>query len=152
MKNNELYQLAQGLNAVKDLKGVQFAYAVLKNKKIVKDELDILSEAIKASPEFEEFDKKRVDIVKKFAEKDESGEAKVINQFVVTDNSALDAAITPLKEEYKKVIEKREKQIEEFNTLLESESTVVAFKIDQASIPNDISVEQLENIRWIVEE
>jgi hypothetical protein len=153
MKNNELYQLADGLGKMGDLTGVKFAYAIVKNKRIVEDEIKLLSESLKASDKFTEFDKKRVEIVKEHADKDEKGEAKIEgNQYVVSDTKAMEAAIDPLKEEYKDTIEAREAQIKEFNEMLEKEINIELYKIKQDDLPKDISVAQLESIRWIVEE
>jgi hypothetical protein len=153
MKNNELYQLADGLGKMGDLTGVKFAYAIVKNKRIVEDEIKLLSESLKASDKFTEFDKKRVEIVKEHADKDEKGEAKIEgNQYVVSDTKAMEAAIDPLKEEYKDAIEAREAQIKEFSEMLEKEINIELYKIKQDDLPKDISVAQLESIRWIVEE
>ena len=75
MKNKELQPLLQSIDAVGNLSGVKFVYAIVKNKKLITAELETLQEAIKSSEKFLEYDKERIVICEKHADK-ENGKPK----------------------------------------------------------------------------
>jgi hypothetical protein len=154
MKNKDLYTLSQGLESVGNLVGVTFGYAVNKNKRIIKGEIEVLEESIKTSEGFSEFRKKQEEIVKKYAKKDEKGEfiIKNFNYDIIGNEQEIETAIAPLKEEYKEVIEARETQIKGYNELLEKESGIKLYMVKKEDLPKDITAKQLEGIFDIVEE
>ena len=51
----------------------KIAYAIAKNKKVIQDEVDAIEEASKASPEYEEYAKEHVALLRKHAKKDDKG-------------------------------------------------------------------------------
>ena len=72
MKRQDLYTLLNGFEAVKDLKGVNFAYARAKNKKLVLAELELLKGVLKDSDRFAEYDKKRIELCEVHCKKDKN--------------------------------------------------------------------------------
>ncbi|MFW6272824.1 MAG: hypothetical protein ACOC2U_03490, partial [bacterium] len=82
MKRSEVIGLLNTIDNVLPLsKKVKFNYALLKNKKILEAEQEIIKEVLKPSDAFMEFDQKRIDVCKKHADKDENGEV-IINDDV----------------------------------------------------------------------
>ncbi len=155
MTKNESVGLYQALNQLGSLKGVKFAYAVSKNLSILKPDIESLEKAITPTPEYSEFEKLRIAMVEKFAKKNEKGEfEKKGNNYQIEDGKQgeLDAEFEALKKEHQEVFDARFNQVEEYNKLLSTDSTVVLYKVALADVPSDISVNQMYSIKEIVEE
>lgn len=155
MTKNESVALFNALNTLGKLKGVKFAYAISRNVSLLKAELESLEKASAGSKEFEEFEAKRIAMVEGFSKKDKDGKPeKKGNNYIIEDGKQpeLDASFEALKKDNKEVWEARMKQIEEYNELLKTESTVKLHKISLNDIPAEISVEQMHSITEMVEE
>lgn len=155
MTKNESVALFQSLNRLGNLKGVKFAYGVSRNISLLKPEVESLEKAVAVSEEYAEFEKKRIALVEKFAKKDEKG------KFIMTGNNyeieegkqgELDKEFEELKSDNEEVFSARLKQVEEYNELLKTESSVVLHKVSLADVPVDISVQQMFGISAIVDE
>lgn len=156
MKKSETIALYNGLNSVGNLTGVIFSYGVNKNMSILKLEIEVLQKAITPSKEFNEYDEKRVEIVKEYAKKDEKGEFVLVevngrkSYDVDGREEEVENEIKPLKEEYKEAIEAQEKQIADYNALLETESDVKLHKVKLEDVPKDITAAQMNAIFAII--
>jgi hypothetical protein len=149
----EIIVLYQSLNKLGNLSGVKFAYSVNKNIHLIEPEIKSLEKALEASEEFKKFEEKRMALVEKFAKKDEKGE-KVVkdNQYEIEDHEEFNKEFEILKEENKEVYETRQKQIDEYNELLKSESTVILHKIALSDVPTNITVAQMGSISLLVDD
>lgn len=152
MKNKDLYTLHNGLEAVSKLGGARFSYGVSKNKKLIIAELTTIEEANKPSDEFKKYDEERIALCKEMSHKDEKGEAKMIGRnFDIIDIDAFNKAFDKLKTKHKEAFDGYIKQQEDYNTLLEQESTVELFKIKQEVLPEDITPTLLDGIFSVIE-
>jgi hypothetical protein len=151
MKNNELQQLLIGLNRAKQLKGVKFAYAISKNITILEREIKALNKLSEPSPEFMEYDKKRLSVCSEFADKDKNGNP-VIQQgnFLISERSKFDKAMAKLKKEHKEAYDNHAKKLEEFDELMEEEANIELFKVSLEVVPDDINGEVLHSIMPII--
>lgn len=147
MNKKELLEFNNALKSVSDLKGVKFAYAVTKNKNNIKNEVEAIVEAQNQSDEYKEYEKERIALCEEMAIKDENGKPK-INKFnyEIEDEKAFEVKFDELKEKHKEAIEKREKQLEDFELLLEEAAEVKIHKVKIEDLPNDITPKQLEGI------
>jgi hypothetical protein len=128
-KLNELYA---SIEANSPFTGVKIAYAVAKNKKIIKDLLEPISEVGAPSPEYSKFDAERVKLCTEHAKKDANGSPVVVgSKYIMMDQKAFDAAFTELKEQFAVVIEKREQQGKEIDDLLNSEVEVTFHSVPE---------------------
>ena len=147
MKNKEVITLSNQLSTLSGLKGVALSVAIVKNKKLLDAEKDALTEGVKATEKYNEYDTKRIELAQKHAQKDEDGKPKVEgNTFVMEDMEAFNKELDVLREEYKEELDARDKQIEEFNELLEKESSVELVQVTKEDLPEDITVAQMEII------
>lgn len=150
MLNKELQPLLQAINACGNLSGVKIAYSLNKNKKLITAELETLQEAIKPNEKFLEYDKKRIETCKKYADR-ENGEPKMKdNNFIITDRKEFDKEIEKLNKDNKEILDEREKQGKEFNELLKKESTFAPYMVDYKELPESISVSQLSGIDILI--
>lgn len=153
MKKKDILSLYKGLNSLGGLRGVKFTYAVAKNIRVLHDEITSLEKAVEADEQFQEYDKKRVELAKEHAQKDEKGEPKVENsQFVLEDQKAFEKEHALLRDEYADTIAKRENQLAEYKELLEEDVAVELHKINISQVPDDISTEQMYAILPVIEE
>lgn len=153
MKRKELYDLLNGFETVKDLKGVKFAYARAKNKKLVLAELELLKDVLKDSDKFVEYDKKRIKLCEVYCTKDDKGKPVIKNRKYdgLTKNEEFNKKLEKLGEEFKEVIEQKKKNAEEYQTLLDGEVDIPLHKIKLDDVPSDITGAQLESIDLILE-
>lgn len=154
VKRVELMQLGNSFNAVSDLKGVKFAYAILKNKKIIANELEVLQTLAKPNPKFREYETKRVALCEEYCDKDEKGKPKVEkNNYVgLEENEKFKEELNKLQEEYKSVLDNQNKKREEYITLMQEEIEIDLYKVILDNLPEDITPKQLESIKLIVED
>lgn len=138
------------------LSGAKFAYAVAKNLGLLQPEIDALKKALEASDEFQKYDEARVELAKSHAKKNDKGEPETTKNaqgqetFVLEDQEAFDKAFEALKEEHKATLEARQKQVDEQNELLKTESTVTLYKVALADVPNAITADQMKGLAEII--
>lgn len=160
MKNREIFALAQGITRVGHLKGIKFAYGIVKNKKIIDAEIENLRELVKTNPTFDEFTKVRMELIKELAEKDEKGEIKAVTndkgqtEAVIPDDKKeeFEIRLQALREQHKEAIEEQEKKEADFEAFQKEESKVEFYKIKLKDVPEDISAEEMQSIQELIEE
>lgn len=144
--------LGQALSVL-NLKGVKFAYAVGKNLEIIKSEVNALMKSQEASKEYQEFDKQRIELASEMSNKDEKGNPIIENNnYQIQDLIKFKKALDILKGKHKKAVDAREKQVKEFEELLQEKTKVKLHKIKLAEVPDDISTQQMASIMVIIQE
>jgi sensor histidine kinase YesM len=157
LTRQQVSDLYSGLQGVASVKGAKFAYAVARNISLLKNEIEALSEAYKMDEGYTTYEKERMELAKSHAEVDDKGKPKttIVNgssEFVVKDHSAFEADFEKLKETHSDAFYGREKQVEEFKELLESETEVELHALQSENVPEDITAGQLTSIFEIVAE
>jgi len=148
-KKKELFILFQNLEKLNDLEGIKFAYAISKNKKMLKDEIESLQEIIKPSKEIEEYERKRINLCEKYAEKDKNNKPIIEDnryKFINDDKDKFEKDIKILMDENKELLEKQNKKNEEYLKLLEEDIEINLYKINKSDIPEKITPRQLDYI------
>ena len=142
----ELFELWYGLPALANLRGFKLGYAIARTKAKLKIEIEVLQEVLKPAPAFEEYEKRRMELCRKFAQKDGQGNPMIQgNEFVFGDNrGAFDTEMVPLQEEYAQAIEDRKKQTEDYVAGLKEPLTVEVHTVALEDVPEDVTVSQVE--------
>lgn len=148
MKRSELFDLynkLQGLRYHSDNK--KFSYALIKNIKSIESDINELNEIIKPNEDFLQFEQERISVCKSHAIKDENGEP-ILNgdEFQIENMEQFNADLEPMKVKYQDVLSKRQKQIEEYNTLLDEEIQEDLIKIGPDDLPDGITPNEIEDI------
>lgn len=154
MKNVDLFRLRDGLNDVSNLKGVKFAYSVLKNKKLVEDEIALIQKSVEMSPEYQEYERNRIELCEKYADKDKDGKSVVVNgAYQIENKTEFNVEVEKIKNENLKFIEERVKQVNDYEVLLQEESDVAEklSKVKEEYLPSDITANQLQSIIEMIE-
>lgn len=163
MRNIEILNLVEALNnnieELKKLKGAKFAYAIIKNLETLNTESKVIQSVYTISDEYKEYDKARVDLCERYADKDENGQPiknyitdKSFEYKLDLTNQVFISAMDELTQKYKdSIITNNEKSLE-YNKFLMEESTIKFTDIDFSTIPDDISVELLSVIKPFVKD
>lgn len=160
MKNLDLYKLKQALEGLGSVENVSFAYAVVKNLKLLEKEIEILEEVRKPSEQFiTEFQPKVDELVKKHSKKDEDGNPEQTDtpqgQTIAVDPAKKDKfekEFTELEKENQELVDQRMEQLNKFNDLLQEETVIELVKIKKEDLPENIKVAELYGISDILED
>lgn len=151
MRKRDLYVFIQSLNSVVELKGVKFAYAVLKNKRKIEEEIKLFEEVIRPNPEFEEYERKRITLCEIHSEKDTEGRPVIVeDKYKLVDVDLFNSELEKLKTNYQEVIDERIRQINEYNVILDETLDINFEKLNFLDIPTNISAKELESIEFMV--
>jgi len=151
MKRKDLYVYMESIEKVSSLKGVKFAYTLIKNKKKIEEEIKILEEVVKPSEGFTEYEKQRINLCEINCEKNKEGNPIIENnRYKIINVEKFDSELNELKEKNKEFIKEREKQINEYNNMLNDDIEIDFSKVGFEDLPTDISTEQLESIEFMV--
>lgn len=148
LKNWELLDLLHGFDAVGDLRGVKFAYAVAKNKDRVLREVRSLQKSIEPSKEVMKYEKERISLCLIYCQKDENGKPLIQHDIYVgvDGNPKFDEALAKLKDEFKEALDKQKEDQEEYDRLLNEEVEVEFHPLQFADVPEDTTASQMSGI------
>lgn len=153
LKVVQILSLWNVINKIQDEKSklpAKFSYALVRTKKYIEPEITSFEEAQKPSAEYIAFENERVDLCKKYAKKDESGQPVVLNgaKFDMVEETLpeFDAKFLELQEKYKDAIETRNAHIAKLNEILDEEREVTIHQISESELPESIETSVLEVI------
>jgi len=164
IKRKELFLLQKAFVAVKDLKGIKFAYAIAKNNKLINSEIETLQEIIKPDEKYGEYDQKRIELCEKFCEKDENGKPKKIdirnrenkiigyNYVGLESNSEFKEKLKVFMKENKEIIDSQKEKEKEYNKLLDEKVDINIYKIKLEDIDENITPAQMDGIVLLINE
>lgn len=155
MKRRELSAIIDTLEDVSELKGAKFAICLLKNRKEIEKQIEEdrknFETLLKPSEKFEKYDKLRVDLCVLHSEKDENGEPVIEDEkYIIGDSELFDIELDKLSKTYDITIQKRKKQIEEYQKIMEEDIDITFHQLDIEDIPNDISEIQLRGLEFML--
>lgn len=155
MKRKEINTLLKALDGVSEIKGVKFAFAILKNRKKLETQIEedksIFEEILKPSDGFKEFENKRVDLCVLYSEKDENGNPLTENeQYKINDVEVFNKELETLSEKYSEDINNRYKQVSDYNSLMEEEIEITFVKVNYEDLPEGVSEKDLKPISFMI--
>ena len=161
-----------GLNGVlkkmADVKDTKFAYMVMKNTLTIDAEIEILKKMVEIPADVQEklneFETKRMEFVKQYANKDDKGELIIVNNNydVTEENLALfNVEFDKLTEEYKEFLTAKTDNDVKIAELLAEEIDIELRSISKDKLdfiidfddgcPKDLTAKQLDLIRMLEE-
>ena len=153
IKNRNLFQLRNALQVVGRHQGVKFAYAVAKNLKMINAEIELLVDTIKPSDKWAEYDNKRVLLCIKYAEQKDGKPRFENNNYIIKDKKKFEKELDELRNEYKVEIDKQDKKLKEYNTvLLEQKTDIELHLIPMDDIPKEILAVEMGGIFDLIKE
>lgn len=163
MKVEELITLGERLQknyvAFKNLDGAKFTYALIKNIKLIEEEITTIQKNFEPTEAFKKYDAERVELCEKMARKDEN-DKPIKNpigdgQFkydIDLESEEWKSAFAELQEKHKDAIDAAKASDEKFKALLGTESSVKFLMIDIADIDPKITVDLMNIIYPFIKE
>lgn len=133
LKRNDLFKLFNALSSLKGKFNKHFQLYVFDNINILEPMVKSMSEVFKPSEKFMEFEKKRNDILKRLAEKDDKGSPKTYidpytkadSYYILPDNIKIaQEEIRVLQEPYRDAIDENINQQKEADKILQEDVDV----------------------------
>ena len=151
-----VYQLTNARKALDDVsnyQGLEFAYAVFKNKQLIDNRLMDVEFIKNVTPQVVEYEKIRVTLCENFADKDPNGKPIIENDtYIISDKDSFKIKMDELLEKYKPFVDERMEQIELFNKKMNDIVDFQFIKIKKEQIPPQINTaSELENISFMIE-
>ena len=147
----KLFNLLNAFETVKDLPGVKFAYAVIKNKAKINQEITALNKNMQPTAEYRKWEKARVALCQKHCTKKDGKPVIENNKFIgLEKNLTFEKALDGLKKNYKPTLDDYKKKVDEYNRKITEEIEFDIHKIAKKDIPVNITPKQLEVIEIIV--
>lgn len=141
----DLYNKLQGVKYHSDSK--IFSYALIKNIKIIEDEIMKLNEVIKPEDRFKDFEQERIGICQKHCLKDENGNPIVhSDEYQIEDMNKFNEDLIPIKEKYIDVLQHRQSQINTYNFMLDEDVKLDFVKVGPNDLPESITPNEIEDI------
>jgi hypothetical protein len=138
---SKVVQIANALEAIKSTNKM-LTYAIIKNKKIIESEVDALREAIKTdSDEYKNYATEIREITNKYGARDDAG--RIITTLTGfkpkedVDLAEVQEIINGVNEKYKEAIDARDKQLEQYNNMLNDEVDIEFYDINLELLPDD---------------
>ena len=132
-----------------------FVFALEKNKSVIKA---ILSEVDKkrdelVPAEYIEFENQRIKLLSEFAQRDEAGQAIVIDGRVqLKDETEFSEKFEALKEKYKNAISEVSEADKKLTEFIQEDVSVEFAKVSFKFVPDVITSEQYEAIKFFIKE
>ena len=151
MKNSQAVAIYQQKELLNNLKGYKFTKAVIVNLQKIKEELEYINMYVKPSKEFIEYHKLKEEMLIKYSDGKHETNGEYINYIIPEDKKEdYSREINALAAEYKEVLDSSRENANKYSEAVESECTIDFMLIDEKDIPEDISVQQMEQIiHWI---
>lgn len=153
MKNKDLYNLLEGIKDIisSNYKGIPFSFFLVKNKKLLEEEITLMENSIKMPQKYIEFEQKKIELLKKCSTDSTNNiryqqiSATRIQYLLQDDKKDLfETSIKELIEEYKDYNEEFSQKLKEQENFLNEESTLQLNKINQTNLPENISTLHFE--------
>jgi len=159
MKKQNINNLLNHIEKLSHIRGVKFSYCLVKNKKMLIEELDNIKKSLRVldkiqAEEFDKYNKERIIIAKKHADKDTDEKPIIINDnYKISDMISFNKEFEKLKEKYKEIVAITSEFDNENNKLLDEDVGIDFNKIKLSDLPDELSQSQIEPIiDFIIEE
>lgn len=147
-------EIVNGADKLKSLQGVKLTYAINKNMKALKSEIEAMEESSSPSEKMQKYNDACNELVISEAKRDEKGEfiSAGEGRIVLKDTASYKAKKTELDEQYKDEIEKSKVKDAEFDVLFKEPFDFEFFQVLPEFIPDSITCEQMDLIFEMVKE
>jgi len=149
LTNSKVLDIYSVLSGMKGKYTNKLKFAIKRNKDLFNGPVDGIKEkSVSNDEKLAEYNDKRTEKIKECAVRDENGNIiqETADTIKIQDSRIEEfrTAIKSLSEEYKESLDKRRKELEDFNKFLTEETDVEVFKFSNELIPEDLSQEEYE--------
>lgn len=154
MTREQLVRMGGALKSVMSMEGVKFAYAVVKNLKLIEGEIADLQKAVAIPEGMIAFEKARIELCEKMCQRDAEGKPVIENgAFAGLDKDPeFIKALEVLKVEHAEALAKRSAQEEQYKKLMAEEIEVKLHKVKVADLPSKLNANQLAMLEAMIDD
>lgn len=146
MKRIEVLNLPQVFENLKNAKGLGFAYALMKNKKIIEAEKENLNTTLLTSEKYKQFLTEMNALIKDYCV-EHSGNDPILLESVELlegkDKVEFENAVKKLQDDYADAISERKFNIDEYQSFIKDDSDVEFYKINESYLPDELTLHEL---------
>jgi hypothetical protein len=159
MKKIDIYKFVINYEKLNNLEGFDFIISIAQNYSLFKDEMESYTQARTSNLEYKNYKDESQKIISLSSEKDEFGNPLIVTgddgaQSYRIEKDKMDDTINELNnlsEKYQTAIKKQEALESQFYSALEENADKNFIKIKKASLPGNISQEQVQLISWMID-
>lgn len=150
----DVIRLWNAIEACKEHKNTKFIYAILKTKKLIKDEVEMLTALSSPSRKFQEYQKHRVELCTKYCEKENARPLIENGEYVFSEENRgkFEEELIKIKAKYKDWIDERDEQMANYNQMLKDEVDVEIHQVGLMYVPEDLNATVLEGLLPLIME
>ena len=154
MKNEDLVNIYYVLMNIGSLACTgKTAYVISKNIALIKPIIKLITQENQPGRDFLEYDGKRIELCKKYAQKKDDGEFVVRQgQYIIGDQKSFDKEMEKLRKKYDTAIKIRNDQEKKVKNILEGETEINLRLIPCDELPNGITPQQVDVLSDIIDE
>ncbi len=158
MKKVDLYRIKAGLEDFGEVKNGAFAYKVIKNLKMINEEIELLNKLKVPSKEYaEKVQTKIQETIRKYAEVDKSGkpiEETTPEGMTIKVDKTREAEFIIERDKIlnkeKELVDSYDKQFEAFLKVIEEDSDIKLIMFKESDIPAEVTVKQLYQVKELL--
>lgn len=154
LKKLDLIRLWNAIEACKEHKNTKFIYSTLRTKKLIEDEVEVLTAISAPSKKYKEFQMQRVESCKKFCEKENGTPVIKGGEYFFTEagRKLFEAELVILKERFKDWIEERDEQMRSYDLTTKEEIDVEVHQVALCHVPEDLDASILSGLMPLIME
>lgn len=152
LTKQEVITLWNALNSLKRIKHTKFAYFIARNSGHLKAEVDALTEVQKPDEKIQEYEQKRMELIKKYSAKDEHGAPIQVSpgSFKIGNMDKFESDVAVLDKEYFETLEENKRKNKEFVELLKEKTSIEMHGYKFSDLPDEIDGNEMEQIMKLV--
>jgi len=146
MKRIEVLNLPQVFENLKDAKGIGFAYALMKNKKVIDAERDNLLKTIPTVERYQKFLATMGELVKEYCVIEKEGEPILVDKVVLKeglDRAIFTSKVNELQIEFAEAIVERRDHIHEYQDFVKEDADVDFYRLSEGALPDELTLHSL---------
>jgi len=153
MKNIELYKIRNILKKYTNVKNKKFGNILYKNLEIVETILTSINSLNVTPKELIDYEVDRKLLCEKYSTKNENGDITIDNdRYIIEDYESFHNEIDLLNNKYEKYLNIKRDNMNRTVFLLNSECNIIFEKIDFGELPDDMSADDIKNLKFMINE
>ena len=153
VKRTELVNLKNVLNTMGGVAGDKLVYAIVKNKRLIKQILKKTEEILDEEKGYQEYEKVRIQLCEKHCIKDKNNKSMIVNKTYVglKDHKIFKKELDLLNKKHEKDLKIRRAQIVDYNQTMIEEVEIKLHQVKESDCKG-LTVRQYEGIVLIIDE